>query len=385
MKLVFIAHPLFLPSQSMPRYVTMISDGMERRGHEVDIWRPAAFFSKINVKRLKKWLGYIDQYLVFPIQIRKKLKNSSSGVLYIITDHALGPYVPLLEKKNHVIHCHDFLAQANAIKDNANNIITSFSGRKYQQYIRNGYIQGKNFISVSQKTKEDLTIFLKNKPVFSDVVYNGINPNIKPLPLKHTINSLSEKLGIPLSNGYILHVGGNQWYKNRCGVVDIYDEWRQIYRNEIPLLMIGNIASPTIMDRVCKSPYHKDIYLLSELNDEIVHLAYAGATVFLFPSLAEGFGWPIAEAMASGTIVITTNEAPMIEVAGDAAFLINRMPLTINEKKFWTENAAGVLQNVITLNEDERGYWIDKGLINIKRFNIEQALDKLEKIYKSLI
>jgi glycosyltransferase involved in cell wall biosynthesis len=74
------------------------------------------------------------------------------------------------------------------------------------------------------------------------------------------------------------------------------------------------------------SPYKADIHWLSGIDDEHVAHAYSGAAVFLFPSLGEGFGWPIAEAMASGCPVVTTDEAPMTEVAGEAGFLIPRRP-----------------------------------------------------------
>lgn len=115
MKIVFFAHPLFLGSQSMPRFVSMLAEGMESRGYEVEIWRPEEVFSKLKISSLKKWLGYIDQYIVFPRWVKGKLKKEGNDVLYVITDHALGPYVPLIADLPHVIHCHDFLAQRSAL------------------------------------------------------------------------------------------------------------------------------------------------------------------------------------------------------------------------------------------------------------------------------
>lgn len=383
MKIVFFAHPLFLGSQSMPRFVSMLADGMKRRGYEVEVWRPEAVFSALKVSGLKKWLGYIDQYLVFPQKVKRKLRKENEEVLYVITDHALGPYVPLVANRPHVIHCHDFLAQRSALGEIPENI-TSSSGRAYQAYIRKGYTQGKNFISVSEKTRTDLAAFLTEAPDRSDMVYNGISSLFKPETVMASRNALGKRLGLDLSEGYILHVGGNQWYKNRTGVIAIYDQWRARYKHNVPLLLIGQHPNTLLSEKYDQSAYKDEIHFLKHIDDEGVKMAYAGASVFLFPSIAEGFGWPIAEAMASGTLVVTTNEAPMLEVAGDAAFLANRRPSAADEQEKWAEGAAAVLQNALSLSAEDRAAWIKKGKSNIARFDLEDALDRIERIYTSV-
>ena len=67
MKIIFFSHPLFLDHQSMPRYAQWLYNGMKVRGHEVNIWLPAAKFVNLPFpKKFKKWLGYIDQFIIFP-------------------------------------------------------------------------------------------------------------------------------------------------------------------------------------------------------------------------------------------------------------------------------------------------------------------------------
>lgn len=384
MKIVFFAHPLFLGSQSMPRFVNMLAEGMQSRGHEVEIWRPEPLFRNIPVNGLKKWLGYIDQYLVFPQKSKRKIKNNKQDVLYVVTDHALGPYVPLVSNLPHVIHCHDFLAQASAKGIYPQNI-TSATGIKYQAYIHSGYNMGKNFISVSEKTRDDLALYLDHPAKRSEVVYNGLNPAYKELPVVSSRQALGNVFNLHLEQGYILHVGGNQWYKNRIGVIAIYDQWRKDYGKQLPLILIGQQASASLMKRQEASPYKNDIHFFSGVEDEAVRLAYAGASVFLFPSIAEGFGWPIAEAMASGTVVVTTNEAPMLEVAGEAAFLIAAKPVKIEEEERWAEESALVLEEALKLNEVARKEWLKKGFQQIEKFKLTDALDRIEKIYREVL
>jgi len=382
LKIVFFTHPAFIGSQSMSRYAALLNEGMKRRGHKVELWYPQpGFFQLPFPPAIKKWFGYIDQYIIFPIQVRRRLKNYSSDTLFVFTDQALGPWVPLVADRPHIIHCHDFLAQRSALGEFAENHV-SWTGRKYQALIRRGYKKGKNFISVSEKTKQDLHHFLETIPSFSEVVYNGLTQPFVPGDTEKIRKILSAKTKIDLNDGYLLHVGGNQWYKNRSGVIYIYDAWRSLNSKKLPLLFIGEPPSQNLLKTYKESAYQQNIHFLSDVGDKDVCLAYAGASVFLFPSLAEGFGWPVAEAMASGCPVITTNKAPMTEVAGNAGFLIAAMPANKLQVKEWAIEAGKEIENILSLSGEEREWIINEGIINSGRFDTEIVLDEIEAIYK---
>ena len=383
MHLIFFTHPAFLASQSMPRFAAMLTEGMKQKGHTVDIWSPQPQFYKLPVPSFfKKWLGYIDQYVLFPKQVRKIAKQTPPDTLFVFTDQALGPWVPLVKMKPHVIHCHDFLAQRSALGEIPENP-TGKTGQSYQAFIRKGYRQGKNFISVSQKTKEDLHRFLLEPPHISEVVYNGMNQQMQPTEIVTARNTLQAETGIQVKDGFILHVGGNQWYKNRKGVIELYTAWRSNYpASTLPLLLIGVAPANAIQEAANGSPYKNDIHFLTGKTDGFVRLAYSGANVFLYPSLAEGFGWPIAEAMAAGCLVVTTGEAPMTEVGGEAAFYIEKMPADDTERKTWARQAAAQLQSTLTLGETEKTFSIAKGLANAERFDTYNTVEKIEAIYR---
>lgn len=385
MNLVFFSHPQFLGSQSMPRFSQMLREGMEARGHRVESWAPTARFFRLPAPRvLKKWLGYLDQYLVFPAEVRRRLKNYPSDTLFVFTDQALGPWVPIVAGRPHVIHCHDFLALRSALGEIPENS-TGWTGQHYQAYIRRGFSRGRHFISVSQKTREDLHRFLPIQPDSSKVVYNGLNQSFSPIvpAVAHTL--LGQKTGLDLRNGYLLHVGGNSWYKNRRGVLDIYEAWRRSSPTSLPLLLVGSRPDARLAERLAQSPYREAIHSLSGLGNDGVRLAYAGASVFLFPSLAEGFGWPIAEAMAAGCPVVTTNEAPMTEVAGKAAYFLPRRPLTKPGLTTWAEAAAQVVADILRLSLVERQRVIEEGFTNAGRFEPSQTLDRIEAIYQHIL
>ncbi|RZL41156.1 MAG: glycosyltransferase family 1 protein [Variovorax sp.] len=408
MKLVFFTHPPFLAISSMTRYASWLVDDMKRRGHEVQIWTPAPLvqiwtpaplFYRLPVPvRLKKWMGYIDQYVMFPLQVKWRLVRQPLDTLYVFADHALGPWVPLVAKRPHVVHCHDFLAQDSALGRIPHNPVSQ-TGRLYQRYIRNGFSQARAFIAISRKTKEDL-MHVVDASSRCEVVYNGVNPRFQPtadVPAQREL--LGRELGIDLSRGFVMHVGVNTWYKNRQGVLAAYEAWQLSRAPEsgepaeaaaLPLLMIGPPPPEGLADIHARMSSTADVHFLSAVSDEQLAALYGAATVFLFPSIAEGFGWPIVEAMASGCPVITTGEAPMTEVAGSAAVLIPVSTLQDTEDPApwstpWAARAGAALAQVANLSPAERQAMVARGLAQARHFDSAKALDRIEAIYASLL
>src|SRR5215217_217932 len=235
MHIVFFSNPDFFGSQkrpafsSMPRFTHMLAEGMANRGHSVSIWAPGSTLFKFPVSGvLKKWMGYLDQYVVFPSDVKKRLKESPEETLFVFTDQAQGPWVPLVHNRRHVMHCHDFLAQWSALGVIAENK-TGWTGRRYQRFIRNGFGYCRNFISGSQKTNDDLQKLTNTRHAGLSVVYNGLDDLYRPMNSAKARTVLANKIGLELKDGYLLHVGGNQWYKNRSGVIEIYNAWRSKY------------------------------------------------------------------------------------------------------------------------------------------------------------
>jgi glycosyltransferase involved in cell wall biosynthesis len=385
MHIIIFTHPAFVHSQSMPRYANMLAKGMQERGHSVELWTASACFSKLPVPgAFKKWMGYIDQFMLFPFVVRRKIKKEPEDTLFVFADQALGMWVPLVAHRRHIIHCHDFLAQRSALGEITENSVGR-SGKCYQQLIRTGYRKGKNFISISYKTQADLHRFLEFIPACSEVVYNSLNQPFSPGNIMQVREELSQQLHLNLEKGYLLHVGNNSFYKNRKGVVEIYEAWRKLSQKKLPLLMIGSTPTKELLTQAQSSVYGKDIFFLENVTDNLLKSGYQGAALFLFPSLAEGFGWPIAEAMASGCPVLTTAEAPMSEVAGDAGFLIPCRPINGEASIEWATEAAAKVEEILSMNEAGRKEVIEKGLQNIDRFDTKKTMDQIEIIYSKVI
>lgn len=387
MKIILFTHPTFLAHQSMPRFAQMIMDGMKDKGHDINSWSPKPLFFKLAVKKpiLEKWLGYLDQYLVFPIEVKLKLLSCSKEVLFVFSDNALGPWIPLVKKRHHVVHCHDFLAQQSAFGLLPENK-TGISGKYYQKFIRWGYRKAHNFICISKKTQADLDLLLTKTPKISKVVYNGLNQNFEPAKNLIALRELlANRYSIDLLKGYILHVGGNAFYKNKIGVIEIYEQWAKDFKVEVPLILVGEPPTDEMITLKEKSIVSKSIYFITNTTDLQLQEFYQGASVLLFPSLYEGFGWPIVEAMASGSLVITTNEDPMKEVAADAGFYLPKKPNDTEQLLHWKIGAAKELEKVMQLDSTELEDAVQKSIMRSKKFSAQGFIDSIEAIYLEIL
>lgn len=370
----------------MPRFARMIGTAMQAKGHEVDYWAPQAHAHTLLEKtRLAKWAGYVDQYLFFPLQVKLRLWRREPGTLYVFCDQALGPWVPLVKHLPHVVHAHDLLALRSALGLIPQNP-TSLTGRLYQRYIRWGFQQARHFICVSERTRSDLMSHGQARALSSSVVYNGLNHPYRPVPRTQAIARL-ERAGLSGSaKGMILHVGGGQWYKNTVGILRLYACYAARHTEPLPLWMVSpHPSSAETLAALAQVPPQGRVYFYQGIDNAALEAAYSLANAFLFPSLAEGFGWPIVEAQACGCPVITTNDAPMNEIAGpDATYL----PLLKagDDVQAWAQRGATSLEAVLTTAaRDKSEQRRQQRMAWAAQFTTQAAIERYLSIYQSVL
>lgn len=358
---------------------------MIKRGHNTEVWSPKPILFKFGmIPFIKKWFGYVDQFILFPLLILYRARSLPKETLFVFSDHSLGPWMKLVQHKPNVMHCHDFLAQHIAQGKVPGQSI-GLTGKWYQAYIRKGFTKGRNFISISDKTRNDLHDLVKHPLITSAMVYNGVAKRFNRKEIWQARKLLSQQIGKDVSDGYIVHVGGNQWYKNRAGVIRLYDALRDATKTSVPLILIGSKPTVELQALFVNSKYKDCIYFLTGMDDDFIPQAYSGATFLLFPSKAEGFGLPIVEAMASGCPVVTTAESPMTEAGGDAAIFIPRIDSTDLNYENCLKNAVETIGHFLEFSEEERDDVIKRGLKNAERFDSNTMLDQIEKIYKDVV
>ena len=129
-----------------------------------------------------------------------------------------------------------------------------------------------------------------------------------------------------------------------------------------------------IFSRVKEQGIEAYVIFTGYLADEDVPLLMKGAIAFVFPSLYEGFGMPVLEAMACGTPVITSNAASLPEVVGQAGLLVN--PYNVTE-------IAEAMERVIK-DDIMRNTMRSKGLIQVRNYTWKNSAEKMKKLYHQL-
>lgn len=384
MKIVLFSHPRFLPSHSMERFARMLATAYESRGHSVELWAPTPrVYTWLPQGRWSKWAGYVDQYLLFPRWVRAAVRREPAGTLYVFCDQALGPWVPLVNHKPHVVHCHDLLALRSALGDIPENA-TSPSGKLYQRYIRWGFQRARHFISVSRKTRDDLHRFGHVRFVTSEVVYNGLSHTFMPMGASEAVQVLTSA-GLPVEQrGMLLHVGGGQWYKNTDGLIRLYARYADRRPDPLPLWLVSPPPDAAVRAAMQAVPDNGRVMFFGGWDNQVLQAAYSHARAFLFPSIAEGFGWPIIEALACGCPVLTTDEPPMNEIGGPAARYLPRLRHG-DDVHAWASHGARVLDDLLEMDEVERKHLAAEGVAWSQRFVADAAIDAYLHIYQRVL
>jgi glycosyltransferase involved in cell wall biosynthesis len=161
---------------------------------------------------------------------------------------------------------------------------------------------------------------------------------------------------------FFIHVGGAQWYKNKLGVLHIFDKLRRLVAHKHPLLlMVGKPLSGSLLEHVSSNGLGGTVVTLSGVSNEDLRAAYSLAEGLIFPSLQEGFGWPVLEAQACGCPVFTTGRPPMTEVGGSGAVYFDPSDAA---------GAAKIIAGALGSREAIR----QRGLKNISRFSVNQMI-----------
>ena len=355
---------------SMQLYAGLLAEGMRARGHAVELLRPPAVLgARVAMESpLFKWLGYFDKFFLF----RDKLRQAAAKAdLVHLCDQSNAMYMSALTGKPHVVTCHDILAIRSAMGHFPANRV-SVTGRIFQRMIARGLRRARTILCVSNKTRDDARTFLGIPEARLHVIANALQPGYAPLGEDERA-PLLRAIGAPSATEYFLHVGGNHWYKNRAAVIEIFAELRKLPQyKEARLVMAGAGLTPQLRALAAERGVRSALQEVAADGVGQLRALYSGALVTLFPSLEEGFGWPILESQACGAPVAIANRPPMNEVAGGAAILID-------PSQFRTSaiTIADALRDASLLRA--------AGLKNAELYSTAAMLDRCEALYYQVI
>lgn len=235
--------------------------------------------------------------------------------------------------------------------------------------------KSKAIITVSEYEKNRIVERLAIPEKKIHVIHNGINNRFQKNKDESSLAIFSKKYSLPKK--YILFIGNNSHRKNPERVLKAYIQ----YCNKkgpaaLPLVTPGLSKEfvtnylKTVKQGLIQDKFYTPGYI--ETND--LPLLYSGSALFLFPSLSEGFGMPVLEAMACGVPVITSNTSSLPEIAGDAAKLIN--PLD-------AEALANAIEELLE-NQPLMSELSIRGLRHAEKFRWSTVAEKTMEIYEQV-
>src|SRR5215217_1067515 len=206
-------------------------------------------------------------------------------------------------------------------------------------------------------------------------IHNGVSEDFRPVRDDEAMQALRHRLLLP-AGGFLLFVGGADPRKNHHVFLKAAAQQMPILNGKT-LVLVGDAVHRFGDYRKTARGLgiERHVFCTGRLPREDLKLLYSYADLFVFPSLYEGFGMPVLEAMASGAPTITSASSALPEVAGDAALFVD------------PENAVALGEAMVRLLCDEqlREKLRAKGLEQVKRYTWKQAATKTLALYRELV
>ena len=228
-------------------------------------------------------------------------------------------------------------------------------------------------ITVSMKSKEDIVRFLPIDEEKVTVIPLAAGDAYHPLPEEQVAAALEK---YKIHKPYILYVGSLESRKNLPRLLEAYAQLRH-WSEQWVLVIVGarRWKFAPIFETVQRFGLEPYVLFTGFVEEEDLPALYNGADLFVFPSLYEGFGLPVLEAMACGAPVVTSSTSSLPEVAGDAALLVD--PYDIEE-------IAAAMRRV--LEDEALGAELRaKGLARAKEFSWERTAGETIAIYEKVL
>ncbi|NDJ76720.1 MAG: glycosyltransferase family 4 protein [Chloroflexi bacterium] len=232
---------------------------------------------------------------------------------------------------------------------------------------RHSVRRARRVIVDSLATAKDLAAHYRISENKMELVYPGVNEELVQVNDAGKLAAVRARYGLP--ERYLFFVGTLQPRKNIARIVQAYARWRAAQSEtesepDTALVLAG--PQGWLYDPAWTAGV-EGVILPGYVEDDDIAALYSGAQALLFPTLHEGFGFPVLEAMRCGTPVITSTTSSLPEVAGDAALLVNARDV---------DAIADAIGQVVS-DPDLRSDLVQKGYVQADQFTWQRAAEKV--------
>jgi len=277
--------------------------------------------------------------------------------------------IPALGYRKSVVVVHDLFSFLGLVSRQKKATITErLAARRAFRYAR-------KIIAISQNTKDDLMRLFNINPKKISVIYNGVDKQFIPIQNKSEIDRVLKQYKLP--DKFFLFVSTLEPRKNVVRLIRAYYQLSTSNQQATTKLVIvgqRGWSYQKIFDTVDELNLKEKVIFADYIENEDLPYLYNAALAFVLPSLYEGFGLPVLEAMACQCPMITSNVSSLPEVGGKAVLYVD--PYRVDE-------IAKVMKKVL-VNQDLRKELQQKGLERAKKFSWEKTARETLKVLKQI-
>ena len=230
-------------------------------------------------------------------------------------------------------------------------------------------------IAVSEFSKQEIVEYLGIVPGRIRVIHEGIDPHFGSLASVTTLPS-NDIGGDSLESTFILALGADDPRKNTMAVIRAYaSRWREFpHQEKLAIVGLRDWRSSAAYGLVRQLGLAQRVLFAGYVPEKSLAWLYTSSRCFLYPTLYEGFGFPVREAMACGTPVIASDRTSVSEIAGDAAILVD------------PSSEAAIGNALVRLLGDEplRHQLIQQGRARAQKFDWQDTVQKTQGVYAEL-
>ena len=230
--------------------------------------------------------------------------------------HSPAGYGPRFRRARHLVTVHDLTVLTHPEWHPTRT--AGFFGRAIPATLRSA----DRILCDSEWTRRQVLDRLPVEASRVETVHLGVGAAFRPVPRDAAAARLARRFGI--APPYVLHVGTLEPRKNHAGLLAAFEVLKRAgYPGRLVLVGRDGWRVGPILDRLASSPAREAVTRLTEASEEDLAALYSACDLFVFPSFDEGFGFPPLEAMACGAPVVTSPRSALLEIAGDAARLVD--------------------------------------------------------------
>jgi glycosyltransferase involved in cell wall biosynthesis len=237
----------------------------------------------------------------------------------------------------------------------------------YSIIVRKAAKNASRILTDSENSKRDISKYLNVPSDKIVVTYLAVDSSFRRSQ-EGEINEIKDQFGI--NDKYILYVGSQKPHKNVGLLIEAYHRLREKISHQ--LVIVGK--KDRLFQKGMRNHKLEGVIFVGEVQDELLPHFYSGADVFVSPSLYEGFGLPLIEALACETPVVTIKTSSVDEVLGDAGLIVE-----LNS----SDKLAMAIYKVLS-DEDLRNSLVKKGMAMVKRFSWEETVNRTLKVYEEV-